>query len=328
MSFLQETDRLIQEAQQDPQAPLHGLDAGVIFHDPRFYGTPEEAEALAALPPVASTMTADQLVSLAQNLKQPAPGTIREWNNCLRLLQEHTRSLFPLSLTASEARNFRDQLLKTYKTSTAQKILRFLKGLHELAVEEGVVQGNPYNGLLKRVRSPQREDKPSIPPETWSLVESLPEGNKTLFWLIAYTGLRISEALGLRQQDINLEEGAISVVPYDLRPLKNESSRRRIPIDERLLPFLQAKMKSGSDLIFPEHLSPSGRWTTPSFWQRRLGFGPHLLRHGVTTKLRMAGTGESVVAALLGHVPPSMTSRYGAVPLESLREAVRRLEWP
>ena len=331
IGFLADTDAQIEKASIDKTEArlidLRGKPAEEIFHDTLFSGGPEEAEALSALPP-AATLTASQLVSLATSLKQPAPGTVKEWENCLRLLQEHRSNPFPLTVTPDEVRGFRDHLLKTYKVSTAKKVVRFLSALQELAMEEGHTTENPWKGSLKRVRNGARSEKAEVPPETWSLVQTLPAGNQTLFWLVAYTGLRITEALGLRKQDLNLQERVISVVPHDLRPLKNESSRRRIPIDERLLPLLENHYQQATDLLFLEHLSPTKRWNTPSFWQRRLGFGPHMLRHGVTTKLRMAGIGESVVASLLGHTPPSMTARYGEVPMETLREAVRRLEWP
>jgi integrase len=233
-----------------------------------------------------------------------------------------------LSVSVGEVRAFRDHLLKTYKTSTARKIIRFLSGLHSLCQDEGYVSDNPYKGCLKRVRDAQTTEKASIPIDTFDTVQSLPDANQTLFWIVAYTGMRITEAMGLRVCDVDLENMRMNITPHEQRRLKNESSRRVVPIDPRLAPYLENKLKTTqSELLFPEHLSASGRWTIPSFWQRRLGFGAHLLRHTVTTQLRQAGVNESVIAALLGHTAPSMTARYGSVPQEALQAAVAYLKW-
>lgn len=330
MGFLADTDHQIQQASVDPveleRLKLRGKPAQEVWDSPVFFGSPEEAEELAAMP-AASAFNSEQLIRLAVQLKQPAEGTVKGYRQSLAHLVEFLGKDFPLTITKEQIREFRDQLLTRYKVSSAKKTIRILSSLHELALEEGHATENPYKGVLKNVRNERKEEKEEIPQEAWETVEVLPEVNQRLFWLIAYSGMRVTEALGLRTKDIDLKAKTITITAHKLRPLKNDASDRTIPIDERLMPYLKGLDQTSEELVFPMHRSAAGNWTTPSFWQRRLGFGPHLLRHHLTTNLRAAGVGESVLAGLLGHTPPSMTARYGAVPVQTMRKALEKVSW-
>ena len=97
---------------------------------------------------------------------------------------------------------------------------------------------------------------------------ALPPRNQALFWLIAYSGMRIQEALGLRGRDLDLKAGLINIASPEKRGLgngiKNTNSIRSIPIDDRLIPWVKL-VNTKEELVFPEFLSAAGNWNTPSF---------------------------------------------------------------
>ena len=79
------------------------------------------------------------------------------------------------------------------------------------------------------------EEKTSIEMETVKeLIEKLAEPSRSIAALLARTGLRIGELLALRWQDVDLQQGLISVnqTVYEghFDEPKNKRSKRRIPL--------------------------------------------------------------------------------------------------
>jgi integrase len=79
-------------------------------------------------------------------------------------------------------------------------------------------------------------------------------------WLIAYTGVRRGEALGLRWQDVNLEAGTISIAQtlgrsldgLIFQPPKTSAGRRVIDLDDKTVDVLRAHQ--GQQLLYKAQL--------------------------------------------------------------------------
>jgi integrase len=86
-----------------------------------------------------------------------------------------------------------------------------LSSILESAVEYGYLQGNPARG----VRFPQKalKQKPRLiaGDDFGKLLKHLNEPHRTMVSLIAATGLRVGELLGLRWGALNLEIGSLAV---------------------------------------------------------------------------------------------------------------------
>ena len=174
-------------------------------------------------------------------------------------------------------------------------------------------------------------EQKTVPESVWAVVSTLRERQQALFWLLAFSGMRIQEALGLRGQDLDISTGVIHISSHERRGLgngiKNANSIRTIPIDKRLRPWAEL-LGTAEELVFPEYLSSTGNWNTPSFWQQRLKCSPHKLRHAVATQLRERDVNEQVISDLLGHSIKTMTGRYGQTTLEAKAKALQKIEWP
>ena len=309
---------------------LQGSSAQDVWDHPRFYGTPKEAEALAELPKT-SGRTPEEIIALVVALKRPAEGTVKEYKNSLRKFAKHYGSELILGASREDVTAFRDSLLGTCKTSTAKKVVRCLQGLWEVCCDEDWIENNPWKGILKHVRDEAPSEAKQISDDVWSKINGMQSRQKALFWLVAYSGMRIQEALGLRGEDLDLKQGVIRIASHPLRGIgngiKNTSSLRAIPIDERLKPWAE-QIATTNELVFPEYLSATGNWNTPSFWQQRLKCSPHKLRHAVATQLRASDVNEQTISDLLGHSPRTTTGAYGETTIEAMHKALSKLSWP
>lgn len=157
----------------------------------------------------------------------------------------------------------------------------------------------------------------------------------TLIRLYLFTGLRRSEALGLRVEDLDLAVGVIEVRPNRRRPLKTRASRRRVPIPTPLRAALRPWLAEvGSEWLFPG-ATRRGPWTGGPPGQkpldqvaaagRRAGIEVPvtilMLRHTYATIGERLGFGELLMQRLLGHRQRRTQLHYRHEDGQAIREA-------
>ena len=145
-------------------------------------------------------------------------------------------------------------------------------------------------------------------------------------------GLRISELLSLRLEDIFLEDEFVRVLGKGgkerLVPLGKRAKRAILEYLEKGRPFLEKKK---SPLLF---LSKSGKKISRmGFWKRvkkytdmagiKKKVTPHTFRHSFATHLLEGGADLRAVQIMLGHSDISTTQIYTHVSREYLREIVK-----
>ena len=238
------------------------------------------------------------------------------------------------AITPHDIERYIDHLyLMGHKPKTVSRYVTALKAMFSQAVREGRIPTNPATGVpllpSDPVMIPDDDDeaeanaKALSPDEIVALIAALPERHRLQVSLMARTGLRISEALGLRWQDVDRQEGVIrvrqAVVDGKIGKPKTKRSRRFIPVGDDLMRDLlarrlAAKHSGDDDLVFgtrsgrPVHLKSCYLWLIPAVeaagapWARF-----HALRHGAATAWFAAGVPITVVSALLGHSTASFT---------------------
>ena len=125
----------------------------------------------------------------------------------------------------------------------------------------------------------------------------------------------------------DLLEDRILIRPNELRPLKTSSSERSIPIHPRLK-SLAVELREKEGLLWPAQYQESNqRWgvNLSKPCRKIVGITPKGFRDRAATVLRSNNMNESVVVAMLGHTPNSISMSYGAVPWNELKRAVRLL---
>ena len=144
------------------------------------------------------------------------------------------------------------------------------------------------------------------------------------------TGARISEAVGLDVDDIDLDNGVV-------RLLGKGSKERLVPVGtyaraavDRYLAQGRPQLSTGRDSGALFLNARGGRLSRQSAWTAlrdaaaraglTVGISPHTLRHSFATHLLDGGADVRVVQELLGHASVTTTQIYTLVTVEKLRE--------
>jgi len=140
--------------------------------------------------------------------------------------------------------------------------------------------------------------------------------------LLALTGCRLSEILGLRWQDVDLDGGR-------LRLPDAKAGARNVPLGEDALALLAAIPREGEYVVRARRAGQRMPLSTVEDAWRRIREAAklesarlHDLRHTVGTFAGAAGLNAFTVRDLLGHKTLSMTSRYVSADANPLRRAV------
>jgi integrase len=142
---------------------------------------------------------------------------------------------------------------------------------------------------------------------------------RSMFTVLAYTGMRRGELLALRWEDVDLDARVVRV-----RDGKTARARRTIPMAPVVVETLE-DMGPATGLIFT---SPQGNAIDPRGFNRAFerfapieGLTPHSLRHGVATRLLEQGVSVHVVSAILGHSSTSVTTDLYAHSVSEMERA-------
>jgi integrase len=179
------------------------------------------------------------------------------------------------------------------------------------------------------------------------LFGKLPDRERAMGIICATAGLRISETLGLRWEDVDFGTGQAnvlrSVVEGEVGDCKTEVSQQPVPLDELTLNELQSWRKvtnysSRSDWLFAS-AAVFGKmpvWAVSSLQKvlqpaaRRAGItkriGWHTFRHTYSTLLSACGNDVKVVQELMRHAKLSTTMEIYTHPgMERKRQAQSRV---
>jgi len=159
--------------------------------------------------------------------------------------------------------------------------------------------------------------------------------DRAMFELLYATGLRVSELVGLRTEQINLRQGV-------LRVTGKGGKERLVPLGEEAQHWLEryyaqarrAILKGRiSDAVFvsnrAEPMTRQMFWTMVKNHARRAGIegkriSPHVLRHCFATHLLNHGADLRALQMLLGHSSLSTTQIYTLVAKEGLKRLHER----
>lgn len=154
--------------------------------------------------------------------------------------------------------------------------------------------------------------------------------DRTMLELLYASGLRVSELVGLKQEQINMRQGLV-------RCIGKGNKERLVPLGEVALDWLQQyfyESRPGllngkvTDDVFPTRRGKA--MTRQAFWyiikryakqaQIQKALSPHTLRHAFATHLLNHGADLRVVQLLLGHSDLSTTQIYTHVAKERLKQ--------
>ncbi|HSK26593.1 MAG TPA: site-specific tyrosine recombinase XerD [Jiangellales bacterium] len=221
--------------------------------------------------------------------------------------------------------------------SSAARTVVAVRGLHRFLLREGVTEQDPARDV-RPPAPPRRLPKALSVDEVERLLAAasaaegpLPVRDRALLELLYGTGARISEAVGLDRDDLDLESGAAL--------LRGKGGKDRVvPVGRFALEAVQAYLVRsrphlaaagrGTPALFLNarggRLSRQSAWTVLRTTATRAGVrgdvSPHTLRHSFATHLLDGGADVRVVQELLGHASVTTTQVYTLVTVDRLRE--------
>ena len=222
--------------------------------------------------------------------------------------------------------------------SSAARAVTAARGWHRFALEEGLVADDVSAGV--RPPTQGRRLPKAIPlADVESLIEAARRAEEplgvrdaALVEVLYGTGARISEAVGLAVDDVDLEVRAVRLFGKGRKervvPLGGPAADAVGAYLVRGRPALAAKGRGTPSLFLNtlgRPLSRQSAWGVLRAAGERAGLGtdhlsPHTLRHSCATHLMAGGADVRVVQELLGHASVTTTQIYTAVTIQALRE--------
>ena len=222
---------------------------------------------------------------------------------------------------------------------TASSICRFLssiKGLCRYLLIENVIKEDPSENL-QSPKKWERLPKSLSVSEVGSFLDMSSSCNPSdptvmrdnvMFELLYSSGLRVSELISLKLEDINLEAGF-------LRVLGKGSKERIVPFHMRAAERVKTYISLQRPDILKKKRSPylfitrrGGPMSRQRFWQTIKGVGkklgielsPHTMRHSFATHLLEGGADLRSLQKMLGHADISTTQIYTKVTADRLKQ--------
>ncbi len=168
-----------------------------------------------------------------------------------------------------------------------------------------------------------------------------------LVTVLAYTGLRLSEALGLHWEDIDWDAGTIRIwritartndpknrIQIQSQP-KTAAGHRTLPITKAVSEVLERRQKASRNrLVFPDskgrpaYSSAASKPISAAFSTLGISGTAHGLRHGAITRMLEMGVPLNQVSKLAGHESSDITAKIylawadDTTAINAMREAM------
>jgi len=248
------------------------------------------------------------------------------------------------SLSKDHIVDFLDLLRdKAYALSSICRFISSLKGFCRFLLIEKRLEEDPSESL----RAPKKWDRlpkalsveqvrevlsvagdPAGPLKN-ALGRALFARNSAMVELLYSSGLRVSELVTLKMQDINFEAGFVRVIGKG-------SKERVVPVNQRAIQKVKKYLAEFRPALLgkraSEYLFLTGRgapMTRQRFWQAIKDFGrqigielsPHSMRHSFATHLLDGGADLRSLQKMLGHSDISTTQIYTKVTMDRIRKA-------
>jgi integrase len=291
-------------------------------------------------PEVMSRRTGDSLLDLYEAYIADIKATVSP--NTLTNYGYWFRHLEPLHNVSAQAitRDDVKALERSLRPKMAPSSLATIMRLGSAIVGHAEIDNNPFAGPRGKAKRRSRRGvvaagpKRNLSPEDLdALVAGATDLQRPLLAMLAETGARVSEIVGLVWNDIDLDAPTVrfsaQLVGGERAPLKSEAQRNPLALSERLTELLrqhrQVQMERGvygrDAFVFASANGlPMDRRRVHRIAQAAARKA-HLIVKGETVRVHdlraafacrqlEAGTGVNVVQSMLGHSSPAMTLSY------------------
>jgi len=286
----------------------------------------------------------ESFLQYLQTEKRYSPHTVRSYLNDLDQFYLFLSSLGlpddPAAITSHDIRAWIVSMLdNSYSTVSVHRKISCLRVFFRYLRKEGIIKIDP----LEKVVLPKRKKTLPVFVEEDALVKLLDNfsfedsfagiRNRTIIELLYVTGMRRSELIGLRNNDVDLQEGSVKVTG-------KRNKQRIIPLVKPFIKRLEEYIKVRDAEIAPENngwffITDKGNklydkyvYTTVNRYLSMVTTiekkSPHILRHTFATHMLNRGADLNSIKELLGHANLSATQIYTHNTFEKLRKVYKQ----
>lgn len=234
-----------------------------------------------------------------------------------------------------------DDVHPALSSSSAARTVVAVRGFHKFAVRDGLTTQDPAGAVkppspVKRLpKALPLADVEAILDAAGAAGTTLAMRDRALLEVLYGTGARISEAVGLDVDDLDLTEGTVL--------LRGKGGKERlVPVGSFAREAVSAYLVRGRSALVSASATKGsvggalflnargGRLSRQSAWAVlvkaadragvRADVSPHTMRHSFATHLLDGGADVRVVQELLGHASVTTTQVYTLVTVDNLRE--------
>lgn len=280
---------------------------------------------------------ADQFINYLRIELGLADNTVQAYSRDLTRFFDflEKQELTPLEVSKDQITEYTSIIGRRLSSRSVARNISAVRSFFRFLVSDGRIKSNPTRlvetprvsmrlpGVLSQADVEHLLSQPDV---------SRPIGQRDMAMLeILYaTGLRVSELVNLKTQDLNLEAGYV-------RTLGKGSKERVIPMGEKAVAAVKEYLSGARIRLTKGTNSPylfltfRGRpMTRQGFWKIIKKYGrqalikkkltPHSIRHSFASHLLDAGADLRSVQVMLGHADISTTQIYTHVTRERLKD--------
>ncbi len=221
--------------------------------------------------------------------------------------------------------------------ATLKKIRILFNQLYAYAIQNDICNKDysKYVDLSKkRDQNPNKYDRQPFSKEEIDLFWSLSDDPYyQIILILIYTGVRISELLDLKKENVHLDEQY-----FDIIASKTEAGIRKVPIATRILPFFRQWYES-SQIEYVFHTPDQQQFLYRNYYdsyfcalmlRHGLNQTPHCCRHTCVSLMAEANISPTYQKLIIGHKGAmSLTeSVYTHIDMKQLVKAVDSMYYP
>jgi len=279
----------------------------------------------------------DQFVNQLKVERGLAANTILAYNHDLIDFFDFSkrRGVSPIQISQKDLVSFIAEKNAQLSPRSLARCLVSIRMFYRFLVSEGKIESNParlmgipkMHQYLPDILSRDEVEALLLRPDTHTI---LGKRDKAMLEVLYATGLRVTELIGLKMTNINLEAGYI-------RTIGKGSKERIVPMGTKAIDSLKEYLKNARPSLFKKGESPyiflnsrgkpitrQGIWKIIKTHALKAGITktvtPHTVRHSFATHLLEGGADLRSVQIMLGHSDISTTQIYTHVARERLKE--------
>lgn len=265
----------------------------------------------------------DKLAERWWSAKEPtlSPNTVCGYKAAIKRITEHFKDVPVKDVSVRDIVAFLNEFAaKKMSQKVISNTRSVLKQVLDMAIIEGLIENNPAISL-PTVKGKAKEPRQAASDEDVQRIEAHKTDSNIgrMFYFMIYSGLRLGEAIALKQKDIDRRKGCVTVRQScawetSSRPVlkspKTEAGNRTVYVPKFALEVIPKYSDKETFVFYPSGLPNRHRieFDIDAFRSSAgISCTAHQLRHKYASILHSAGVDVKDAQYLLGHSDISMT---------------------